>query len=263
MKIIDGHKIADKVKDSLAKKIFQYRQLRPNLAIILVGQREDSSLYVKLKERAAKEVGIDTNLYKLDEAAKEEEICLVIDYLNKDEQIDAILLQLPLPKNLNTQKIINRISIHKEVDGLSSKVLASPVVSAIKASLSRIKFSKQQTACLLYKSEKFGESIKKMLISDFAVNILSNKSLKQADLVISALGKPYSIKNEDIKSGAVLIDVGISKLKGKVVGDFDIKSLKDKPSYITPVPGGIGPMTIAFLLQNVWQLYCLKNNIKE
>ncbi len=262
MKIIDGHKIADKIKDDLAKNIFQFKDKRPNLAIILVGQREDSALYVKLKEKAAKEVGIDTHLYKLAENTKEAEIFSVIDYLNQDTLIDGILLQLPLPQHLNSQKIINRIDVNKEVDGLSSKIVISPVVSAIKASLNYINFQKKQTACLLYKSEAFGQSIKDMLRRDFALNLLPSEDTKKADLVISALGKASHIKAQDIKEGVVLIDVGINKINNKLVGDVDLNSVKDKVSYITPVPGGIGPMTIAFLLKNVWQLYCLKNNIK-
>lgn len=263
MKIIDGHKIANQIKDELAKNIFKQKQLRPNLAIILLGQRDDSSLYVKLKEKAAKEVGIDTHLYKLNEKIPENEILTVIDFLNKDKQIDAILLQLPLPKHLNSQKIINNILLNKEVDGLSSKIVVSPVVSAIKASLDSINFNKKQKACLLYKSEEFGKSIKKMLINDFEVKILNKEKMDKADLVISALGNPKSIKQSDIKAGAVLIDVGISKVNSKVFGDFDFDDVKNKASYITPVPGGIGPMTIAFLLKNVWQLYSLRNNLKE
>jgi methylenetetrahydrofolate dehydrogenase (NADP+) / methenyltetrahydrofolate cyclohydrolase len=262
MNIIDGHKIADKIKDELARKIFQYKEKRPNLAIILVGQREDSSLYVKLKEKAAKQVGIDTHLYRLSETTREEEILSVIDFLNNDNLIDAILLQLPLPVNLNSQRIINRIRQEKEVDGLSSKILNSPVVSAIKASLNSINFADKQTACILYKSEEFGKSIKEMLAKEFKINILSNKDLIKADLVISALGKPNYIKGRDIKEKVVLIDIGISKIGTKVLGDIDYESVKNKASYITPVPGGIGPMTIAFLLENVWQLYCIRNNIK-
>ncbi len=262
MQIIDGYKIAKLVKDSLAKKVFQEKELRPNLAIILVGDRGDSSLYVKLKEKAAKEVGIDTHLYKLTKETEEKEILSVIDFLNQDEQIDAILLQLPLPKHLNSQKIINQISLEKEVDGLSSKHVVSPVVSAIKACLLDINFPKNKSACLLYKSEEFGTAIKRMLTNEFAVNILANKKSREADLIISALGKPFSVKADDIKTESVLIDIGISQVEGKVVGDVDFKGVKNKASFITPVPGGIGPMTIAFLLQNVWSLYCLRNNLK-
>lgn len=262
MNIIDGHKIANQVKDSLAKKVFKHKELRPSLAIILIGEREDSALYVKLKEKAAKEVGIDTHLYKLSQEIQEEELFSVIDFLNNDQQIDAILLQLPIPQHLDTKKIISRINLNKEVDGLSSKIVNSPLVSAVQASLESVNFDKNKKACLLYKSEEFGQSLKNLLVNKFDVNILPKEKTNQADLIISALGKPGFIKENDIKENAVLIDIGINKLKGKVVGDFDFLSVKNKASHITPVPGGIGPMTVAFLLENVWQLYSRKNKIK-
>ncbi len=257
-KKIDGQKIAEKVKDNIAKQIYKLDGLRPNLAIILVGDREDSKIYVKLKEREAKKVGIDTHIYYLDKDVDEKEIIRVIEFLNQDKLIDAILLQLPLPKKFSTNKIINTIQKEKDVDGFRldhPDYIVSPVMSAIKASLESIKINeKYKTACVLYNSEIFGQETKKVL-KEYSLKILNNRDLKKADIVVTALGKPEYIKKDMLKEGVVLIDIGITKKEKKVYGDCDFDDLKNHASYITPVPGGIGPMTIAFLFKNVLEIY--------
>ncbi len=264
-KKINGQKIAEKVKDNLVKQIYKLDGLRPNLAIILVGEREDSKLYVNLKEKEAKKVGIDTHTYHLDKDVDENELIRVIEYLNQDSLIDAILLQLPLPKKFSTNKIINTIKKEKDVDGFRldhPDYIVSPVMASIKASLESIKIDeKYKTACILYKSEIFGQEIKKVL-KDFNLKILNEKDLKKADVVVTALGKPEFIKKDMVKEGVVLIDIGITKKEKKVYGDCDFNDLKNHASYITPVPGGIGPMTIAFLFKNVLEIYKRRKNIQ-
>ncbi len=258
LKKINGQKIAEKVKDNIAKQIYKLDGLKPNLAIILVGKREDSRLYVNLKEREAKKLGIDTHVYYLDENVDEAELIRVIEFLNQDEFIDAILLQLPLPKKFSTNKIINTIKKEKDVDGFRldhPDYIISPVMSAIMASLKSVNINKnQQTACILYNSEIFGQEIRKVL-KKINLKILDKKDLKKADVVVTALGKPEYIKKDMVKKGVVIIDIGITKKGKKVYGDCDFNDLKNHASYITPVPGGIGPMTIAFLFKNVLEIY--------
>lgn len=263
IKLIDGREIAEKVKDNIAKEVFSFKEKRPNLAIVLVGERDDSKLYVSLKEKESVKVGIDTHVYRLEENVSEEELLKVINFLNKDNLIDGILVQLPLPEKLNTDKIIKAIDPLKDVDGFHPNhpdYIISPVLAAVKAALENTKINfKKKSACLLYNSEVFGRGLRKTLnflgISDF----LELTESSSADILITALGKPETIKAKDIKSGAVIIDISTVKVDGKVKGDVDFISVKDKAAFITPVPGGIGPMTIAFLLQNVLNIFKLKN----
>lgn len=257
IKLIDGKKIAERVKDSIAQEIYSYKGLKPNLAIILVGERPDSKLYVLLKEREAVKVGVDTHIYRLDESISEEELLKVIYFLNKDDVVDGILVQLPLPEKFNTEKVIESIDPNKDVDGFHSahpKYIMSPVLASIKACLEDIKFkSEGKRACVMYNSEIFGTSVKDLL-KEIGVKEITEKS-DEADLLITALGKPHFIKKEMIKDGAVIIDIGITQVAEEVQGDVDFEDVKEKASYITPVPGGIGPMTIAFLFKNVLTIF--------
>jgi methylenetetrahydrofolate dehydrogenase (NADP+)/methenyltetrahydrofolate cyclohydrolase len=255
---IDGKKIAERVKDEITHAIYKLNGPRPDLAIILVGEREDSKLYVSLKEREGKKVGVDTHLYRLEANVPEAELLETINFLNKDPQIDTILLQLPLPVKFNTDKIIAAINPEKDADGFHPAhpdYIMSPVLASILACLEEIKFDfVGKTACILYNSEIFGLSVKKILEGKGMRVILKEKP-EQADLIVSALGRPHFIKKEIIKDKAVLIDIGITKVDDKVLGDVDYEDVKEKAAYITPVPGGIGPMTIAFLFKNVWEIY--------
>ena len=178
IKKIDGKKISERIKDEIAEEIYHFKNLRPNLAIILVGERPDSKLYVSLKEREAKKVGIDTHIYRLDADVPEEELISVVSFLNKDETIDGILIQLPLPEKFNTDKIIEMLDPEKDVDGFHSAhpdYILSPVLASIKACLEEIKFSaKNKTACVLYNSEIFGSSVKDLLKKWGLLNLAIN-----------------------------------------------------------------------------------------
>ncbi len=255
---INGTAIAARIKSKIVKEIYKLNDSRPSLAIILVGEREDSRLYVSLKEREGKLVGIDTHLYKLEGDESEEDVLKIIDFLNKDESIDGILVQLPLPEKFNTNKIIDAIKPTKDADGFHAQCpeyIVSPVLASISACLEDINFLPLgKTACILYNSDVFGSSVQKLLAAQGMVVSLRD-NLSQADLVVSALGKPNFIQSEMIKAGAVIIDIGITKIHDKVVGDVDYQSVKGRASFITPVPGGIGPMTIAFLFKNVLEIY--------
>ncbi len=262
VKIIDGRKIAERAKDKIARDIFLLNGPRPNLAIILVGERADSKLYVSLKEREGKKIGVDTHLYALDEKVAEEELLSVIDFLNKDESIDGILVQLPLPKNFNTDRVIAAIDPNKDVDGFHPQHpahIVSPVFAAVSACIDDIKLSGQnKTACLMYNSEIFGSGLEKLLLAR-GFSIVSKTEMADADLIVTALGEPHKIKKEMVKDGVAVIDIGITKVEDKVLGDADFEDLKEKAAHITPVPGGIGPMTIAFLFKNVWEIFRRKS----
>ncbi len=271
VKKIDGTAIAKEVKDVIAQNIFKLKGPRPNLAIVLVGERADSQLYVALKEREGRKVGVETHVYKLPAGISEEELFDVIGFLNKDASIDGILVQLPLPEEFNTDKIIAAIDPFKDVDGfhpLHPDYIISPVLAAILTCLDDIKFSGAgKSACVLHNSEVFGQSIKDIL-GKRGLKVSLKDNPEKADLLVTALGEPHKIKKEMVKDGAVIIDIGITRQDGKVLGDVDFEDVKDKVAFITPVPGGIGPMTIAFLFKNVWEIFQRRKkdnlaNIKE
>ncbi len=280
-KIINGHILADKIKDKIVKDVEKYCQAtktngqRPNLAIILVGEREDSKLYVKMKEKEAKKVGIDTHLYKFDAQASEKDLIETIKFLNNDPLIDAILVQLPLPDGLNTDKIINTIDPEKDADRFhreNLKFLFStcehgkifpPVFGVILEILKDIKCNLAgKKICIITNSKIFGKSLARVLECLHAkVDVVysQDKNIKnkssQADILITAVGKPKFIKKSMVKDDSIIIDVGISQVKGKVCGDVDFEKVKDKVAFITPVPGGVGPITIAVLFKNVMEIY--------
>lgn len=278
-KIINGKALAEKIKDNIVKEIIKLNGLRPNLAIILIGEREDSELYVNLKEQQAKKVGIDTHLYKCPENISEQEILDIIDHLNKDKTIDAILMQLPLPEGFKTDAIIRAINPAKDVDRFhpdNLKILFKtcdhhhvmpPIFEVVLEMLKSIDCQLQnKQICIVCNSDIFGKSLAKVLECQGARveivytdnNDLVNKT-KRADVLITAVGKPGFIKKDMIKKDAVIIDIGITKKGKKVYGDVDFEDVKNKVSYITPVPGGVGPMTIAMAFRNTLELYKRKH----
>jgi len=281
MKIIDGKKIAESIKDGLASDVFSllnkgYRH--PHLSIISADNREDSKLYVSLKEKAAKEVGIDVSLYKINENDSEQSIVDVINFLNTDDSVDGILVQLPLPAKFNTKNILPLINPDKDVDGFNAeKIFYSPVMLAIKYSLdeNNIDYNNKK-AFLFFNSDIFEKETKNFLnklnielntISSEEFNKIStDKSklkdlqdeVKKHDILITAMGQPEIIDSNFLSNDMTIIDIGITKIEKKVWGDVKISDTKKLSGYITPVPGGVGPMTVACLLKNVLQAYLLK-----
>lgn len=279
-KLIDGKKLAEKIKDKIVKEIFSFNKsiytiARPNLAIILIGERPDSELYVSLKEREAKKVGIDTHLYRCAENISESEILEMIKCLNEDKNIDAILVQLPLPAGVDTDTIILALDPKKDVDGFQpdnlEKLLSGcdasdlmpPVLATVLEMLDSIKYEiKDKQVCVISNSDIFGKSLAHVLICRGAkaeIVKTDDKNLaertSQADILITAAGKPKFIKKDMVKKDAVIIDIGISKIGDKIVGDVDFDDVEDKVGYITPVPGGVGPMTIAMAFKNTLGIY--------
>ncbi|MDD4271308.1 MAG: tetrahydrofolate dehydrogenase/cyclohydrolase catalytic domain-containing protein [Patescibacteria group bacterium] len=274
-KIIDGKILAEKIKDKIAKEIYDLKGPRPNLAIILIGQRPDSQLYVNLKEREAKKVGIDTHLYKCPENISELEILEMIKCLNEDKTIDAILVQLPMPVEIDTDTIIMALDPVKDVDGFhpdnlekilkdcGSSYLMPPVYATVLEMLNSINYEiKDKQVCVISNADIFGQTLAHVLKCQGAKAEMAKADDKnlaektgQADVLITAAGRPEFIKKRMIKQGAVIIDIGINQKGDKVVGDVDFNNVKDKAGYITPVPGGVGPMTIAMAFKNTLEIF--------
>ena len=278
-KIINGKKLAEKIKDNIVKEIAELKGERPNLAIILIGGREDSELYVSLKEQQAKKVGIDTHLYKCPENITERKILEMINCLNNDELINAILVQLPLPNGFDTDAIIRAINPNKDVDGFhpvnlkklfktcDHSYMMPPVFATVLEILGNINYKiKNKQVCIIANFDIFGKSLAHILKCKGAKTKvvraddknLTNEAL-QADILITAIGKPKFIKKEMVKKNAVIIDIGITKADGKVFGDVDFENVKNEVGFITPVPGGVGPMTIAMAFKNILELYKRKH----
>ena len=271
MQLIDGRQIAEKVKDQIAEEVFGLvngTHRRPSLGIILVGNRPDSRLYVSLKEKEAKLLGIDTHRYEFEENASEQEIIDTVKFLNKDEEIDSILIQLPLPEHINSERVMKELAPLKDADGFHPEhpvYVQSPVISAVGAMLDHIQIKPQELkAYALFNSEVFGRSLVSFLqdygfkesVGIASVNLKDSlEDIKKADVLISAIGVPLFVSGNMLKQDAAIIDIGTNRLGDKVVGDVDFESVKDKVSYISPVPGGVGPLTIAYLFKNVLEIY--------
>ncbi len=257
MKIINGKKIADRILADLKKEI-KKKKLKPSLAIILVGDNPSSLLYVQKKEQAAQKIGIEIRKYNLSKQASEKEILKVIDSLNQDKQINGILVQLPLPKNISADRIIRAIKSTKDIDGFTQESkFDSPFILSIQQALKETKENlRSKKIIALVNSDVFGKALYRFFFERELIRIEcirqgDKKKTKQADVLITALGWPNLINNSRIKEGAILIDGGISKIDGKTVGDIDRESVKEKAKWLAPVPGGLGPLTVAFLLKNV------------
>jgi methylenetetrahydrofolate dehydrogenase (NADP+)/methenyltetrahydrofolate cyclohydrolase len=271
-KIINGKKIAKKILKKMKKKIDKRKKNKliiPGLAVILIGNNISSKIYIKNKKIACKKIGLISKTYKFSNFVKEKEIIQKIKELNKNQSIHGILVQLPIPKKINTLKILRKISYKKDVDGfhpLNIGLLCQrePNLRActplgIITLLKRYKINIQGLhALIIGASNIVGRPMMlEFLLAGCTTTITHRftknlyKYIKKADLIVIAIGKANFLKGEWIKKGAIIIDVGINRLKnGNIVGDVDFKSNYKKASYITPVPGGVGPMTVTSLLKN-------------
>ncbi len=277
MEIIDGRLVASKLKEEIANRIDSDYVSRgrkaPTLACVLVGDDPASKVYVASKEKACKALGINSVLKVLPASISQEEVAEVITSLNSDKNISGILLQLPLPKHLDEGKLISLISPCKDVDGLTDENLGklfagNPLIAPCTATgiIDLLKFYNLpidgKHAVVIGRSLLVGKSVASLLEHNNATVTLCHSRTKnlseitrQADILIVAIGKPKFITADMIKEGAVVIDVGINRLESGLVGDVDFESAKEKASFITPVPGGVGPMTIAELMRNTLVLH--------
>lgn len=256
--LLNGKKIAKENKERLKKKIKKLKN-KPGLATILIGKNSSSLIYVRLKEKMAKEIGINFKKILLSGKTAQKEIINLIERLNKNKKINGIIVQLPLPKKFNTNKIIQKISPNKDVDGFHPKTkFVSPAHQAILRLLKQTKISlRNKKAAIFVKNKAFAQPLKNLLekrgIKTEIVYFKEKnyiKKIKKADILIVALGKPKFVKPKMIKKNSIVIDVGYSRIKGKPIGDVDKKCYK-KAKFISPVPGGVGPLTVVYLMKNV------------
>ena len=265
--LLNGFELAKQCRAELAERV-KVMPRAPQLAVILVGDNPASAIYVRNKEKAAAEVGVESLVYRLD-SATQEELTALIKQLNADETVDGILVQMPLPAPLNEREILQTINPAKDVDGFHplnlGKLLIgepAPVACTPKGCMRLIRLAKQDLtglhAVVIGRSVIVGKPMAQLLLNaNCTVTTAHSKTrdlpalCRSADIVVAAIGKPKTVKADWIKDGAIVIDVGINRLEdGKLCGDVDFDACFDKCAAITPVPKGVGPMTIAMLLEN-------------
>lgn len=279
---IDGKAFSQTVLEKIREEHSQLKEKygKPaGLAVVIVGNNPASQVYVKNKIRACENVGFYSENIELDENISEKELLQEIDKLNKNDRINGILVQLPLPAHINELKIIDSISPEKDVDGFHVSNIGKMVIGDETGFLSCTPYGIMQLleeykieisgkdAVIIGRSNIVGKPMALMLIQKGATVQVCNsntkdlrKKLNEADIIIVAAGVPKLLKKEDVKEGAVVIDVGINRVDGEICGDVDYEGVAEKTSYITPVPGGVGPMTIASLIKNTFKSY--KNSLK-
>ncbi len=280
MELLDGKVVKQKVLEEV-KELVSNLERPLGLAVVQVGDDEASKVYVRQKEKMAGDLGFDFRHVKLPENVTEEELLKVIDELNLDENVDGILVQMPVPKQINSKVIQNRILPCKDVDGLTdinsgclvhdkdSLVPCTPqgIVDLLKYYNIPIE-SKNVT--IVGRSDLVGKPLASLMTNNNATVSLCHSKTKNlefytsnADILVVAVGKAKLIKEDAVKEGAVIVDVGINRqADGKLCGDVDFDSVKDKVSYITPVPGGVGQMTVAELAKNTYKAYTLRKKLK-
>ncbi len=277
MTIIDGKKIKDKILGEVKDKI-EKKNLELKLAIILVGDNDASKIYVSNKEKACEYVGIKCDKYLLDSSTSQEDVINLIDKLNNDDEVTGIILQSPVPSHIDFDKCAGTIKYYKDVDGftrdniynlyMNKEGLVPCTVKGIIRLLDEYKIEIEgKHVVIIGRGNIVGKPlIHAMMNRNATVTVCHSKTknleelCRTADILVSAVGRPNLITKEMIKEGAVVIDVGISRVDNKVVGDTSFDEIKDKCTFITPVPGGVGPMTVAMIMENLLTAEDLKNN---
>ena len=292
-KLIDGKSFAVQIRSEIAtqvKGLLDSKCIKPGLAVILVGEDPASQVYVRSKGKQTIEVGMNSYEYKLDRHVSEGELLGLIEKLNSDENVNGILCQLPLPDHLNSDLVINSINPEKDVDGFhisnvgllatgqKSMVPCTPL-GCLMMLRSELGDLSGKNAVIIGRSNIVGKPMAHLLIKNSCTVTIAHSRTKNieelcrgADILVAAVGRPEMVKANWIKEGAAVIDVGINRVevdleissKGyKIVGDVDFESAKSKAGFITPVPGGVGPMTIACLLANTLTACCRTNGLPE
>jgi len=284
-KLLDGKSLANKLKEELKEEISHYLKKglrKPSLAVILVGENPASKIYVRKKEESCEYVGINSISYHLPEDTTEEQLLKLINELNNRDDVDGILVQLPLPEHINTKKIINSINPQKDVDGFhplnvgklatgidEGVIPCTPLGIWIMLKHYDIEIFKKNVV-IVGTSNIVGKPMGLIFLKNEEATITychkNTKNLKEhtksADILIVAVGKPKLITEDMVKEGVVVVDVGINRLQnGKIVGDVDFDNVKNKAYAITPVPGGVGPLTVVSLLINTVSVYREKNGL--
>ena len=270
--LIDGKKIAKEILGKIKKEVEGLKK-KPGLAAILVGDNPASKLYVGIKRKNCDEVGIRSEEYNLHYDTPEKQLLELIKKLNGDGKIHAILIQLPLPHHISTEKVFSEVALEKDVDGFSAVNVArlvagneSSVPCTPKGVIRLLEETdipiKGKNAVVVGRSSIVGKPVSLMLLNRNATVTICHSQTdnlpeitRNADIIVAAAGVPNLITGEMVKDGATVIDVGINKENGKITGDVDFESVRKKAGGITPVPGGVGPMTVAMLLENTLDRY--------
>ncbi len=277
MTIIDGKALSEKILKEIEEEHNEFIKKvdrKAGLAVIIVGENPASQIYVRNKIRACEKVGFYSETIRLDENITEENLLSEIEKLNNNSNIDGILVQLPVPKHIDELKIINAISPQKDVDGFHTTNIGKMMIgdesgflpctpAGVIQMLEEYNIELEgKDALVIGQSNIVGKPMTLLLIKKRAtVQVCNSKTknlsekLQKADVVIAAAGSPKLVKATDVKEGVVVIDVGINRVDGKLCGDVDFEEVSKKASFITPVPGGVGPMTIAMLIKNTFKSY--------
>lgn len=276
MNILDGKLVSKKIQEEIKKQVATLSK-KPCLLVILVGNDQASQIYVSSKEKACKKVGMESKTIILDENVSQKEVIKVIQKANEDKNINGILVQLPLPNHMDAKAVVGAIDPMKDVDGLHAYnqgklMLGEPgIIPCTPKGVMRLLSEYHvdlsgKNALVIGRSILVGKPVAQLLLNKNATVTIAHsktKDLKELclnmDIIVCAVGKPKTITEDMVKEGAVIIDVGINRVLGTLVGDVDYLSVAPKTSRITPVPGGVGPMTIACLLENVLECYELQN----
>lgn len=278
MELLDGKALANDILDKLSLKVEQL-DTAPNLVVIQVGNDPASSVYVRNKERTAERVGINSETVKLSKHITQDELLEIIDKYNHFTDVNGILVQLPLPKHIDEQVILEAISPMKDVDGFhplnvgklnigqKQMIPSTPagIMELLKANHIELE---GKHVVIVGRSNIVGKPLAHLLLeANATVTIAHSRTkdlkhlTKQADILVVAVGQPELITEDYVKTGAVVIDVGINRTESGLKGDVDFNNVKSKVAAITPVPGGVGPMTIAMLMNQTYQAYCTQNDI--
>lgn len=267
--LLNGREIAKDYRAGLQSEVEKLKAqgIVPNLTVVIVGNDGASLSYVRSKNKAAEKIGIESSIVRLDETTSEEEVLATVERLNNDSKVNGILVQVPLPEQVDENKVLEAIAPHKDVDGFSpinigrlytgQRTFVPCTPLGIMELLKQTGSLEGKTVAVVGRSHIVGQPVAKLLTNENAtVTLMHSRTkdmvaqLKNYDVVVSAVGKPGLIKGSDLKDGAIVIDVGNTVVDEKLVGDIDFESAKEVASYITPVPGGVGPLTITMVLNN-------------
>lgn len=273
-KILDGKAFANELGQNLKEKVKNLKEkgITPHFCVINIGDDPASKIYVRTKKRRAKKMGIIQDIHQLPADTKQEEALALIDKLNADPEINGVMVQLPAPKQIDADELLERIDPNKDVDGLTpinvghlwmgdhfvEPATAEGIIALLKHYEIPLAGKK---AVVIGRSNIVGKPMAALLLEENATVTICHlytenlaEITKQADIIVSATGQAFLVTADMVKDGAVVVDVGMNHVDGKLVGDVDFDSVKEKASYITPVPGGVGPLTVQFLMEAVVKL---------
>lgn len=267
--LLNGREIAKEYRAGLAEEVEKLKNkgITPNLTVVIVGNDGASLSYVRSKNKAAEKIGMTSDIVHLDEDTSEEEVLSTIDRLNNDDAVNGILVQVPLPKQVSEEKVLEAIAPHKDVDGFhpvnigrlytGQRTFVPCTPLGIMELLKHTGSLEGKDVAVIGRSHIVGQPVAKLLTNENAtVTLMHSRTkdmtarLKDYDVIVSAVGAPGLVTGEHLKEGAIVIDVGNTVVDEKLVGDVDFDSAKEIASYITPVPGGVGPLTITMVLNN-------------